>query len=115
MYKILGYDANKIYMVHVTGYFPKNHKILSTYDGNKIYDVNEDGEKIKIYMGNEAKNVVVPSHRHTVHFTLNCVVENTKDGAGNWDGIPMAVVEPMKQHETQFLSYGSGDSWTWEV
>ena len=26
-----------IYMVHCTNFFPKNHKILSTYDGNRIY------------------------------------------------------------------------------
>lgn len=113
MEKVLGHDMDKIYMVHVTKYFPKNHKILSTYDGNKIYYENSLGEPIKVYLDDTEKNVHVPSHRHTVHFTLNTVVENTKDGLGNWDGIPMAILEPMITHQKQFLTYGQGDSYTW--
>lgn len=38
MEKILGYDKDKLYMVHLTNYFPKEHKIRSNYDGNRMYD-----------------------------------------------------------------------------
>lgn len=112
MEKILGYDSDKIYMIHLTNFFPKEHKILSTYDGNLIFNEDKYGEKIQVFLGDEVKNVSVPAHRHTVHFTLNTVVENTADGAGNWDGRAMAIVEPMAPHKEQFLSYG-GDSYTW--
>lgn len=112
MEEVLGYDINKIYMVHVTEYFPRNHRILSTYDGNKIYH-DDDGKPINVMLEGVRKNVDVPSHRHTVHFTLNTVVENAKDGAGNWDGVPMAILEPIATHKDQFLIYGQGDSYTW--
>jgi len=112
MEKILGYDKDKLYMVHLTNFFPKGHKILSKYDGNKIYDVDIYGNKITVFMGDKEKDVVVPSHRHTVHFALNSVVENTGDGFGEWDGKTMAVLEPFVEHKKQFLSFG-GDSYTW--
>ena len=38
MEKIQGYDKDKLYMVHLTNYFPKEHKIRSNYDGNRMYD-----------------------------------------------------------------------------
>jgi len=40
------------------------------------------------------------------------VVENPGDGAGNWDGKQMAIIEPFAEHKEQFLSFG-GDSYTW--
>ncbi len=106
-------DINDVYMVHLTDFFPKGHRILSTYDGNKIYDKNLLGEEIIVRLGEESKSVVVPSHRNTCHFTLNTVVEATKDGAGDWSECSMAVIEPFQEHQAQFLTYGAGDSFTW--
>lgn len=112
MEKILGYDKDKLYMVHLTDYFPNDHKIHSNYDGNRMFDKNMYGESIKIFLGNEVKAVIVPAHRHTVHFAINSVVENPGDGAGNWDEKQMAIIEPLAQHREQFISLG-GDSFTW--
>lgn len=96
-----------IYMVHCTNFFPKNHKILSTYDGNRIYSK-------KITNGKVSKDCITRSHRHTVHFSLNSVVANTGDGRGSWDDINMIVVEPYKYHKNEFLSAGIGvDSFTY--
>lgn len=106
-------DIENVYMVHLTNFFPKNHRILSTYDGNKISSKDKDGNEIVVSFNGNKKSVVVPSHRHTVHFTLNTVVEPTKDGAGDWSDCPIAVIEPFKNHQNQFLTYGSGDSYTW--
>lgn len=106
-------NVEDIYMVHKTDFFPRNHRILCTYDGNRVYTEKKDGQPIIVNLGNESKSVHVPSHRHTVHFTLNCVVEPTSDGAGNWVDSGMAVIEPFKEHKEQFLSYGDGDSFTW--
>ena len=112
MEKILGYDKDKLYMVHLTNFFPKGHKILSDYDGNRMYSTDKYGDKIKIFLGAEEKDVVVPAHRHTLHFAINAVVEETGDGAGNWDGKKMAIIEPFAEHREQFISFG-GDSYTW--
>ena len=112
MEKILGYDKDKLYMVHLTDFFPKEHRILSNYDGNKMYDKYIWGEKIKIFLGDEAKDVIIPAHRHTVHFAINSVVEAPGDGSGNWDDKPMAILEPLIGHEEQFLNLNS-DSFTW--
>lgn len=106
-------NIDDVYMVHLTDFFPREHQILSTYDGNKIYEENVFGEKIIVYCKDENKSVIVPSHRHTTHFTLNTIVETAKDGAGDWTECHMAVIEPFKGHEHQFLTYGSGDSYTW--
>ena len=106
-------DMENVYMVHLTNFFPKNHRILSTYDGNKIFSKDKEGNEIVVSLNGNKKSVIVPSHRHTVHFTLNTVVEPTKDGAGDWSDCPIAVIEPFKNHQNQFLSYGSGDSFTW--
>lgn len=96
-----------IYMVHCTNFFPKNHKILSTYDGNRIYSK-------EITNGETVKNCITRSHRHTVHFSLNSVVANTGDGRGSWDDVNMIVVEPYKYHKNEFLSAGIGvDSFTY--
>lgn len=96
-----------IYMVHCTNFFPKNHKILSTYDGNRIYSK-------EITNGKVSKNCITRSHRHTVHFSLNSVVANTGDGRGSWDDVNMIVVEPYKYHKNEFLRAIIGlDSFTY--
>ena len=96
-----------IYMIHCTNFFPKNHKILSTYDGNLIFNK-------EITNGETVKNCITRSHRHTVHFSLNSVVGNTGDGKGNWDDINMIVVEPYKYHKNEFLrAYIGLDSFTY--
>lgn len=38
-----------------------------------------------------------------MHFSLNSIVGNTRDGKGNWDDINMIVVEPYKYHKNEFL------------
>ena len=106
-------DINKMYMVHLTNFFPRGRKILSTYDGNKVYSKNSSGNDIIVDFQGESKHVIVPSHRHTTHFTLNSVAEATKDGAGDWSECPMAIIEPFKNHESQFITYGLGDSYIW--
>ena len=89
-------DIENVYMVHLTDFFPKNHRILSTYDGNKISSKDKEGNEIVVSLNGNKKSVIVPSHRHTVHFTLNTVVEQAKDGAGDWSDCPIAVIEPFK-------------------
>ena len=67
-------DEEELYMVHKTDFFPRDHIIRSTYDGERVYTTDIDGEDIIVNLGDESKRVFVPSHRHTTHFTLNSVV-----------------------------------------
>lgn len=106
-------NEEELYMVHKTDFFPRDHIIRSTYDGERVYTKNRHGEEIVVNLGEESKSVFVPSHRHTTHFTLNSVVEPAKDGAGNWDDKPMAIIEPFAPHKDQFTSFGDGDSVAW--
>lgn len=99
-------------MVHSTNFFPKNNQILCNYDGNKV------GKSIVQYHGIK-KEVKSLSHRHTVHFTLNNIVESTGDGLGTWEQPEYIVVEPFYIHQKQFVNYAvndyyvSGDNYTW--
>lgn len=106
-------NEENLYIVHKTDFFPRDHIIRSTYDGNRIYTTDNDGEEIIVNLGEESKRVLVPSHRHTTHFTINSVVQPAKDGAGNWDDKPIAIIEPFEPHREQFVSYGDGDSIAW--
>ena len=92
-------------MVHSTGFFPKNRKILCNYDGNKI------GKSIVKFRG-VRKEVNALSHRHTTHFTLNNIVKSTGDGAGKWEQPEFIIVEPFNKHQEQFLSVVPSDSYT---
>ena len=111
--RIVSKDNIKEYaLVHSTNFFPKDNKILCAYDGNKV------GKTVIQYHGIE-KEVKALIHRHTVHFTLNNIVESTGDGAGTWEQPEYIVVEPFNIHQKQFINYGvsnnyvAGDNFTW--
>lgn len=96
---------NENVMVHVTGFFPKNHTIVNNYNGNRT------GEVIIGYQGVKTK-VTSLVHRHTVHFTLNNVVHSTGDGAGSWGNEKYIVLEPLKNHTNDNIRcLNMGDSW----
>lgn len=87
-------------MVHCTNFFPKNKTILCAYDGNKkqLIDFEYNGDN---------KKVEYLSHRHTVHFTINSAVkttEATKMYGGTWEQPKFIIIEPLKEHENQFVS-----------
>ena len=92
--------SNDKVMVHCTNFFPKNKTILCDYDGNKkgIVDFEYNGIN---------KKVESLCHRHTVHFTINSVVRTTgatKVAGGVWEQPRFIIIEPLKEHENQFIS-----------
>ena len=92
--------SNDKVMVHCTNFFPKNKTILCDYDGNKkvIVDIEYNGIN---------KKVEVLCHRHTVHFTINSVVittSSTEFSGGIWEQPKFIIIEPLKEHENQFIS-----------
>lgn len=98
-------NADSVFMVHATDFFPRNHKILNNYDGNL------KRSKIVTYKGAE-KECTYLDHRHTVHFTMNARVRSTGDGMGNWDDTRFMVVEPLKSHVSEFASLDASDGYT---
>ena len=93
-------------IVHTTSFFPKNHMILTDYDGKKKkFETYEyDGEK---------KVCETIMHRHTCHFTINNRVKNTGDGAGNWDDKTFMIIDQYSEHEKQIISEDPSDSFIW--
>ena len=80
------YKYDDFVMVHSTDFFPKDGKILTCYDGNKT------GKTLIEYKG-VVKEVQVLIHRHTVHFTLNSMVQNVAGGFGAWNNQNFIIVE----------------------
>ena len=99
-------DENQEVIVHCTDFFPHDKTILCNYDGNKKYGV------LIPYKG-VSKSLEYLSHRHTCHFTINCVVTSTPDGAGVWKQPKYIIVEPREPHKQQFVSDSYSDSWTY--
>lgn len=94
-------------MIHVTDFYPKNKKLLSNYDGNKF------GACQISYKG-VVKNVESLSHRHSVHFTINNVVESTGDGFGSWQQPKYIIVDSMTEHQQDNIKNKCpSDSWTY--
>ena len=93
-------------MVHVTNFYPNNKTILSDYDGNKF------GHQNKSYKGvtKECESLI---HRHTVHVTINNVVQSTGDGLGSWEQPKYVVIDPLYLHNDELKSKNPSDSWTY--
>ena len=100
------YKYDDFVMVHSTDFFPKDGKILTCYDGNKT-------GKILIEYKGVVKEVQVLIHRHTVHFTLNSMVQNVAGGFGAWNNQNFIIVEPFASHKEQFKNIYPSDSFTW--
>ncbi len=92
-------------IVHCTNFFPKNKTILNNYDGNKYVKTTASYDGV-------CKEVDVLSHRHSVHFARNGVVESTGDGYGTWEQPKYIIIEPFEPHKNQFVGLGYNDSWT---
>lgn len=90
-------NLDKVVMVHSTDLFPRNHKILTNYDGNKV-----STHPIK-YQGVE-KECLCFNHRHTSHFVLNNRVADTGDG-NSWGNQKFLIIEPLKFHVDQVVDY----------
>ena len=99
-------DIDKKVLVHSTSLFPKNHMLLTNYDGNKIQ------EGYKRYRGIN-KKIDTISHRHTLHFTINNRVQNTKDG-NSWDNRIYMIVDQLKPIKNKIEHENPSDSWTGE-
>ena len=91
-------DPNQIYLVHSTDFFPDNNTILSNADGGKMNSFSSQLD-YGLYVVNHAY-----SPRETVHFTMNGRVQNTGDGAGNWDNQKFIVIEPFTNHQGELAS-----------
>ncbi len=104
----IGFENNNeedLMIVHVTNFFPQNHTILNNYNGNKT------GEFVISYEGVKTR-VSSLSHRHTVHFTLNNVVQSTGDGAGTWGDEKYIILEPFRYHKQDNIRcLNPGDSY----
>lgn len=98
-------EPKKIVMVHTTDFFPKDHRILTNFDGNKIETEN-------LTYNGVTKECQALSHRHTAHFALNRKAESTGDGRGNWDDAKYIIIEPYDIHREQFAIFNAADSWT---
>ena len=100
-------DSKNLVLVHSTDFFPKDHKILSAYDGNmKI-------SKDTTYKG-VTKRTEALSHRHTVHFTVNNRVRNTSLGNGTWDNPSYIIIDDYDAHKDKMdpNTSGASDRWT---
>ena len=94
------------YIFHRTDFFPKNGIILCNYDGNKTYP------QVKVHFNGIEKNCNSISHRHTVHFTVNHVVQDTSLGEGVWSKKKYTIIEPKKEHDNQYIIPSFSDLFT---
>lgn len=106
-YKDIDIDIDKKVLVHSTSLFPKNHMLLTSYDGNKIENCSLEYRGI-------AKKVSAISHRHTLHFTINNRVQNTSLGQGKWDNRIYMIVDQLKPIKNKIEREDPSDSWTGE-
>lgn len=98
-------EPSKKVLVHCTNFFPRDNKILSDYDGEKI------GTVVKEYHGVK-KETSALIHRHEVHFTINNRVENTGAGEGNWDNPSYIIIDGYDAHPNEMESNSPSDAWT---
>lgn len=93
-------------LIHSTNFFPREHKILSSYDGQKKVSANVE------YYG-VPKKVIVPSTRHEVHFTINNRVKDTGGlGEGDWKNPSYIIVDDYMAHEHEMEHVSASDAWT---
>ena len=100
-------EINNVVIVHSTDFFPRNHKILTNYEGKK-----ECFEKKINYDGN-IKVCRALHHRHTVHTTLNARVGDTGAGEGMWSDKKYMVLDLLKYHKDQYVSLCASDAFTY--
>ena len=98
------FDDSKEVVVHCTDFFPRNKTIVNNYDGNKFCTMPTMYRGVK-------KLVKCLSHRHTVHFTRNGVVESTGDGMGQWDQPKYIIIDYFNPQKNHFISTGYSDSY----
>ena len=79
-------NLDDLIMVHATSYFPENGVIKSSRDA-------------------------IGSKRNTVHTSLNGRVGS--HAYGNWDGIPMVILDPLKEHIDQVACLYAADTFTY--
>lgn len=96
------------YMIHATDFFPHNKTILTNYDGQKKSDM--DGKICKY--GDTTKKINSFSHRQTVHFVENAVVESTSMGELEVNSRKFIIVEPEKYHINQIVDTSPNDLYT---
>ena len=100
-------ESERIVIVHCTDFFPSQHKILSSFDGEKETDRNRD-----ITFDGNTKFCRALAHRNTIHSTLNARVGDTSDGAGTWNGKKYMIIEPFARHKEQFAVTDPSDAYT---
>lgn len=100
-------DIDKKVLVHCTNLFPKNHMLLTNYDGDKIQEGDYKYRDVN-------KKVNIISHRHTLHFTINNRVQNTSKGEGTWDDRIYMIVDQLKPIKNKIEHESPSDSWTGE-
>lgn len=99
-------SSNEEVLVHCTDFFPKNKTILTQYDGSL-------SDSIPIIYNGEKKDCKVISHRHTVHFVQNGVVESTGDGSGVWNQPKYIIITPKNNYINQIVSNNPSDMFTY--
>ncbi len=97
-------DENKEVLVHTSNHFIKDNKILCGYEGGKKHKVKVD------YNGKE-RFIDIRNHRHTVHFTINNIVQANPDGS--WNQLKYIFILPLESHKDQIVSLNPSDSWTY--
>ena len=98
-------DPSKKVLIHCTNFFPRDNKILSDYDGEKIGTTEIEYNGVK-------KETSALIHRHEVHFTINNRVENTGAGEGKWDNPSYIIIEGYDAHQDELESDSPSDAWT---
>lgn len=96
-------DEEKV-LIHSTGFFPQNHKILTGKDGHKL-----DGDgTVEITYKDFTRTIPSVSTRNTVHFIENNVVHDHMYGAFSPDYI---VLDSIKYHRDQMVNEDPSDTW----
>lgn len=97
-------DENKEVLVHTSNHFIKDNKILCGYEGGKK-------AKVKVNYNDRKYLVDIRSHRHTVHFTINNIVQ--ANPFGSWNQLKYIFILPLESHKDQIVSMNPSDSWTY--
>lgn len=96
-------NINEKILVHSTGFFPIDNKIITSGEGHKI-----DGT-VEITYNGFTKTILSVSARNTVHFIENNVVGDHVYGTFPNDYI---ILEPIKHHMSQIVNDDPSDTWT---
>ncbi|MFI3307358.1 MAG: hypothetical protein R3Y21_02205 [Mycoplasmatota bacterium] len=99
-------DVEKI-LVHATNFYPKDKKILSRYDANVVYNIDE------LLIDKTPIRIEVKSQRRTVHFSVNSSVESTNNSLyGSWDMMKFIILEPYALHKKEIVGGSMNDTFT---